>query len=403
MTFDLLLTDARIVRASPGDGSAAPTADALGIEGGRIAWIGDRADLPEDMAARETRSVGGRWVSPALIDCHTHLVFAGDRSDEWARRLAGESYAEIAASGGGIRSTVRATRSASTEALVESTVARLRVLASEGVGTVEIKSGYGLTVEDELRMLRAAREAGRVAGMRVVTTLLAAHAVPPEYAGRSDAYVDEVCVPAIAAGVREGLVDAVDGFCESIAFSPDQIRRVFAAANDAGLPVRLHADQLEDGGGAALAAEFRARSADHVEYANDAGVAAMARAGTAAVLLPGAFYGIGETRRPPVESFRRHGVPMAVSTDANPGSSPLLSLLTAASMACTLFGLTVDEAFAGITAHAARVLGLHDSLGAIEVGAVADLAIWDVDGPAPLIQWIGRRPLHGRILGGLWT
>jgi imidazolonepropionase len=403
MHFDLLLTDAVLSAMDDAATGAEGRPDALGVEDGRISWIGRAEDLPSDVPTSERRSLAGRWVTPSLIDCHTHLVFAGDRADEWAMRLAGASYAEIAESGGGIRTTVESTRAASVAQLVDGAASRLRTLAAEGVGTVEVKSGYGLTIEDELRMLRAARTAGEAANVRVVTTLLAAHAVPPEYDGRADAYIDEVCIPAITAGHEEGLLDAVDGFLESIAFDRTQLRRVFEAADRVGLPVRLHADQLSDGGGAAFAAEHGAISADHLEYASDAGIRRLAESGTVAVLLPGAFYGIRETTVPPVQAFRAHGVPMAVATDANPGSSPTLSLLTAANMACTLFGLTVEEAFAGLTVNAARALGRSDVSGVLRVGAPADIAIWDVPGPAHLLQWIGHRPLHGRILEGVWA
>lgn len=373
---------------------------AIGIRDGRIAWIGPMAEVPEE--ALETESLEGRWVTPALVDCHTHLVFGGDRSDEFERRLAGESYADISKSGGGIRKTVAATRKAGAAELAGGALSRLDALSAEGVGTIEIKSGYGLTYEAELSMLKAARSLGLVSGMRVSTSLLAAHTIPVEYEGRSGAYIDEVCIPLIREAAREGLADAVDAYCETIAFSPEEIRRLFIAAKAAGLPVKLHADQLSDTGGAKLVAEFGGLSADHLEYTNPDGIAAMARAGTVGVLLPGAYYGIGESKKPPVAALRQAGVRLAVATDANPGSSPLVSLLTAANMACTLFGLTVEESLAGITREGARALGLAADIGTLEQGKRADLAIWDVERPAEIIQWIGLRPLHGRIIGGEW-
>ncbi|WP_300526765.1 imidazolonepropionase [Maricaulis sp.] len=402
MRLDKLLTDVNLATMVSDDaGGLAEVHDgALGIIGDRIAFAGPRAEAPGD--AIETIGLDGRWVTPALVDCHTHLVFAGDRSDEFKRRLDGESYEEIARSGGGIARTVRETRKAGAAELAAAALSRLDQLAQEGVGTVEIKSGYGLEFESELAMLKAARACGLASGLRVVTTLLAAHAVPAEFAGRADDYIDDVCLPLIREAAREGLADAVDAYCESIAFSADQTRRVFAAARDAGLPVKLHADQFSDSGGAALAAEFGALSADHLEYTSEQGVAALAQAGSVAVLLPGAFYTLRETQYPPIASLRQRGVAMAVATDANPGSSPLVSLLTAANMACTLFSLTVDEALAGITREGARALGLERDIGTIETGKRADLAIWDVTHPAELIQWIGHRPLHARILSGEW-
>jgi imidazolonepropionase len=401
MRFDRLLTNVRVATLAPGGTPWGVIENAaIGIRDGRIGYVGPQSEAPK--TAVETENLQGRWVSPALIDCHTHLVFAGDRSDEYERRLAGESYAEIAKSGGGIRKTVEATRRAGAPELAAGALSRLDALAAEGVGTVEIKSGYGLTHESELSMLKAARAVGMASGMRVSSTLLAAHTIPPEYEGRSGAYIDEVCIPLIREAAREGLADAVDAYCESIAFSPEETRRLFIAAKAAGLAVKLHADQLSDTGGAKLVADFDGLSADHIEYSHPDGIAAMAKAGTIAVLLPGAFYAIGETQKPPVGALREAGVPMAIATDANPGSSPMLSILTAANMACALFGLTVEEAFAGITREAARALGLGERLGTIEHGRIADLAIWDVERPAEIIQWIGRRPLHGRILGGEW-
>ena len=401
MHFDRLLTEARLATMVAGDdGYGVIEKAALGIKDGRITWIGPMDAVPGE--ADQVDRLASRWVTPALIDCHTHLVFAGDRSDEFERRLGGESYESIARSGGGIARTVNATRQAGVAELAGGALARLDSLAQEGVGTVEIKSGYGLTLESERTMLRAARGVERASGMRVSATLLAAHAIPPEYKGESGRYIDEICIPLIREAARDGLAVAVDAYCEGIGFSPEETRRLFIAAKAAGLPVKLHADQLSDTGGARLVAEFGDLSADHIEYTNADGIAAMAKAGTVGVLLPGAFYSIGETQVPPVAAMRAAGVPMAVATDANPGTSPLVSLLTAANMACILFGLTLPEAFAGMTRHAAQALGLQDEIGTLEVGKAADIAIWDVDRPAEIIQWIGRRPLHGRILAGEW-
>lgn len=366
------------------------------IAEGRIVWAGARADAP---AAGTLTKLEGRLVTPALIDCHTHLVHGGHRAAEFEQRLNGASYAEIARAGGGIISTVSATRAASLDALVASALPRLDALIAEGVGTIEIKSGYGLDRETELTMLRAARRLGALRPATILTTFLGAHAVPPEYAGRADAYIDEVCLPTLRAAHAEGLVDAVDGFCEGIAFSPDQIARVFALAAELGLPVKLHAEQLSDLGGAVLAARCGALSADHLEYLGPDGVEAMARAGTIAVILPGAFYTLRETQAPPVAALRQAQVPMAVATDLNPGSSPLGSLLLAMNMACTLFRLTPAEALQGTTANAARALGLQDR-GRIAAGLRADLAVWDVQTPAELAYRIGSNPLNRLYLGG---
>jgi len=402
MQYDRLLINLRLASLVKGEKPYGLTDDtAIAIKDGRIAWIGSTEEAPEN--ADEIDNLDGRLVTPALVDCHTHLIFAGDRSDEYERRLAGESYASIAQSGGGIRKTVEATRASDAPDLASAAITRLTSFAEEGVGTVEIKSGYGLTHKDELKMLKAARACGLATGMRITTTLLAAHTIPVEYEGRSGDYIDEVCIPLVQEAAREGLADAVDAFCENIAFSADETRRVFEAAKEVGLPVKLHADQLTDSGGAKLVADFEGLSADHIEYTSQAGIDAMAKAGTIGVLLPGAFYAIGETQKPPIAALRKAGVAMAVSTDANPGSSPMLSLLTAANMACALFGLTVEEAFAGITREGAAALGLQDEIGTIEIGKNADLAIWDVTNPAEIIQWIGRRPLHGRILQGEWA
>ena len=358
---------------------------AIAVRDGRIAWLGPRADLP-DVPAMEVHDGAGAWLLPGLIDCHTHLVFAGDRCGEFEERLEGVPYADIARRGGGIRSTVAATRAADLETLVGLAQPRLTRLLGEGITTVEVKSGYGLSIEAELRMLRAARELGPSMEATVVTSFLGAHAFPDDLA--RDAYVELVCGPMLDAVAAEGLADAVDGFCEGIAFSPAETERVFRASQAKGLPLKLHADQLSDTGGAALAAKFGALSCDHLEYTSEAGVRAMAEAGTVAVMLPGAFYMLRERQAPPVELFRSHGVPMAVATDANPGSSPLLSPLLAMNMACTLFGLTPYEALQGMTIHAAKALGLHDR-GVLEVGKRADLTLWRIGRPAELCYWLG--------------
>ncbi|PHP27719.1 imidazolonepropionase [Limimaricola cinnabarinus] len=373
---------------------------AIAIEGGHVRWIGARADLPPDLARAERIDLGGRLVTPGLIDCHTHLVHGGDRAAEFEMRLNGASYEEVARAGGGIVSTVSATREATQEALLAGALRRADALIAEGVTTLEIKSGYGLDLETELRMLRVARAVEKARPVRVKTSFLGAHAVPAEYRDRADAYIDEVCIPALRAAHAEGLVDAVDGFCEGIAFSPAQIARVFDAARALGLPVKLHAEQLSDLGGAALAAGYGALSADHVEYLDEAGVRAMAGAGTVAVLLPGAFYTLRETQAPPVRMLRDHGVPIAVATDANPGSSPLTSLLLAMNMGCTLFRLTPEEALRGVTVNAARALGLRD-VGTIAPGQRAELAVWDVEAPAELSYRIGFNPLHSRMFGAV--
>ena len=367
------------------------------VEGDCIAWVGPEADLPPEHAGLPRHDHAGRVITPALIDCHTHVVHGGNRAREFEMRLNGASYEEIARAGGGIVSTVAATRGASEAELRASALPRIDALIAQGVGTVEIKSGYGLDVETELKMLRVARALGQDRSITVVTSFLGAHAVPAGI--KSDAYIDEVCIPTLRAAHAEGLVDAVDGFCEGIAFDTTQIARVFNVAKELGLPVKLHAEQLSHLGGTALAARHGALSADHVEYATDADAAALADAGTVAVLLPGAFYTIHETQVPPVQAFRDHGVPMAVATDWNPGSSPLGSLLLAMNMACTLFRLTPVEALAGTTRNAARALGLTDR-GVIAPGMRADLAIWDIADPAELSYGIGITPLHARIFGG---
>ena len=367
---------------------------------GRIAWCGSAADLPADYASWPSRSLGGRLVTPGLVDCHTHIVHGGNRAREFELRLEGASYEEIARAGGGIVSTVAATRAASEDDLVASALPRLDALIGEGVTTIEIKSGYGLTIADEIRMLTAARRLGRERGVRVVTSWLAAHAVPVEYKGRSQAYLDEVALPGLDAAHAAGLVDAVDGFCEGIAFSPAEMAQVFERAKALGLPIKLHAEQLSDLGGAKLAAQYGALSSDHLEYLGQDGVDVMAASGTVAVLLPGAFYTLRETQAPPVAALRTAGVPIALATDCNPGSSPLTSLLLAMNMGATLFRLTPEECLAGATREAARALGLAGEIGTIEAGKRADLAVWNVAEPAELTYRIGFNPLHGRIFGG---
>lgn len=373
---------------------------ALVMDDDRIMWCGAERDLPAQFAGDRQWDAGGRLVTPALVDCHTHVVFGGHRAREFELRLAGASYEQIAREGGGINATVAATRAASEDELLDGALRRVDALIAEGVATIEIKSGYGLTITDELKMLRVARRVGEKRAIRVVTTYLGAHAVPPEYSGRADAYLDEVALPGLEAAQAAGLVDAVDGFCEGIAFSPGQIERVFAKAQTLGLPVKLHAEQLSNLGGAALAARHKALSADHLEYLDAAGVAALAAAGTIAVLLPGAFYTLRETQSPPVQMLRDKRVPIAVATDCNPGSSPLASLLLAMNMACTLFRLTPAEALAGVTRNAALALGCADA-GVLAAGYRADLAIWDVGHPAELAYRIGFNPLHRRIFSGV--
>jgi len=366
---------------------------------GRIAYAGTRADAPA-LEAREQIDCESRWITPGLVDCHTHLVYAGNRAREFELRLDGASYGEIARAGGGILSTVAATRRAGEDELVSSALPRLDALIAEGATTVEIKSGYGLSLEHELKQLRAARALGRYRRIDVATTFLGAHALPPEADGDADAYIDTVCREMIPAVARERLADAVDGFCETIAFSPAQIARVFEAARMHGLPVKLHADQLSNGGGAALAARYGALSADHLEQSDEAGIAAMAKAKIVAVLLPGAFYFLRETAMPPVDLLRRYHVPIAIATDCNPGTSPLTSLLLTMNIAATLFRLTIEECLAGITREAARALGRLAQIGTIEAGKHCDLAIWDIEQPAELIYRMGFNPLHARVWRG---
>ena len=399
--WDLLLTDAHIatMRAGVPDSYGAIEDGALAIRDGKIAWVGPEADLPSHRA-EEARSLDGRWITPALIDCHTHLVFGGDRGGEFEARLGGASYEELAAAGGGIMATVRATRAASAEELFRSALGRLEAMAGEGAATVEIKSGYGLDLDTEIRMLEVARRLGRASGLTVRTTLLAAHAVPPEFRGRPDDYLAFVGDELLPRVIAEGLADAVDGYCEAVAFSASQLAGLFERARALGLPVKLHADQRTDGGGAALAARFGALSADHLEYTPESGIEALADAGTVAVLLPGAFLTLGETRRPRVGALRRHGVPIAVATDCNPGTSPLGSLPEAMGLAARLFGLTPEECLAGVTRHAARALGLEHDRGTLEPGKRADIAVWDIGHPRDLTYWLGRRALAGLLVAG---
>lgn len=391
MQADRIFLNARLATmAGPGLGVIEP--GMLAEAGGRIVYAGP----PMKMDAAEKVDCGGRWITPGLIDCHTHAIYAGDRSGEFEARLNGVSYAEIAAAGGGILATVRATRAARDAALAAATLPRVSALVAEGVTTVEIKSGYGLSLESELRLLRQIRKFGRIWPVDVAATFLGAHALPPEYEKDQAGYVRLVADEMIPRIAEERLADAVDGFCEGIAFTPEEITQVFGAAVAHGLPVRLHADQLSDLGGAALAARFAALSADHLEYTSEAGAAAMAESGTVAVMLPGAFYTLRERQAPPVAAFRRHLVPMAVATDLNPGTSQMFSLLLAMNMAATLFGMTVEECLLGVTRHAARALGRSD-VGTLEAGKKCHLAIWNIERPAELVYRFGYNPLHERI------
>lgn len=372
---------------------------ALAVLNGKIDWIGPSSALPMKYQIWEQEDVNQRLITPALIDCHTHLIYGGNRAQEFEMRLQGASYKDIAQAGGGIVSTVQQTRNLSEDQLIQSALPRLDHFIAEGVTTLEIKSGYGLTIEDELKMLRAARRLETLRPIRIKTTFLGAHAVPQEYNGNANAYLDEVCLPALTQAAKEGLVDAVDAFCETIGFTPDQVLRVFALSKELNLPVKIHAEQLSDQKGAILASSFHALSADHLEYLSLDGIQAMKASQTVAVLLPGAFYTLRETKLPPVDDLRKNGVPMAIASDSNPGSSPLTSLLLCVNMACTLFRMTPEEALTGVTRHGAQALGLSDKIGTLETGKAADLAIWDVEHPNELAYRIGYNPLIKRIYG----
>jgi imidazolonepropionase len=396
--WDRLITDCHVATMAPQPGNPLGLLAnaAIGIDGGRIVRVGKRTELA-GFRAREVVPLGGAWVTPGLVDCHTHLVFAGTRAREHAMRRAGASYEEIAAAGGGIVSTVAAVRAASADELVASSRRRLHALMAGGVTTVEIKSGYGLDTANEVKLLEAAKALGEGELVRIVPTLLAAHAIPP--GADREAYVTSIVTDMIPRVAKAKLATSVDAFCESIAFTPDEVERVFTAARANGLPVRLHAEQLSNSKGAALAARYKALSADHLEHLDAAGAKAMAAAGTVAVLLPGAFYALQETRKPPVELLRQHKVPIAIATDCNPGTSPLLNPQLAMNLACTLFGLDPEEALAGMTVNAARALGLAHEVGSIEAGKAADLAVWRIEEPAELAYWIGLMP-ERRIFAG---
>ena len=395
----MLLTDCRLATLDSDavEDYGVIESGAIACKDGRIAFVGAAAELPT-RSAHAVQEMGGAWITPALVDCHTHLVFAGNRALEFEQRLQGASYEQIARSGGGILSTVRQTRAASEDELLAQSLLRARALMADGVASIEIKSGYGLDLDTEAKMLRVARRIGEQCGITVRTTFLGAHALPPEFAGRGDDYIS-ACIDWLGELSRLGLVDAVDAFCEGIGFSPAQVRRVFEAARALGLPVKLHADQLSNLQGAALVAEFGGLSADHIEYSDEAAVAAMARSGSVAVLLPGAFHVLRETKLPPIEALRAAGVPMAVSTDLNPGTSPLQSLRLAMAMACTHFRLTPAEALRGATVNAARALGLQDR-GRLRPGMRADLAAWNVGHPSELAYWLGGNPLQALFVGG---
>ena len=398
-----LWTNARLLTCDPSLRGLGVVEDgAILARDGRLAYVGSRRGLPPGgtSEAQEVVDCAGRWITPAPIDCHTHIVHGGDRAREFEMRLGGASYEEIAEAGGGIASSVRATRELSLEELVRAALPRLDALLAEGTSTVEVKSGYGLTIESECRMLEAARVLETLRPVRIRTSWLAAHALPPEYRGCPAAYIDEVAIPGLRLAAGRGLVDAVDGFCERIAFTAAEMTRVFETARTLGLPVKIHAEQLSHGGGAALAARFGALSADHLEHCDAADASAMAEAGTVAVLLPGAFYFIREDRAPPISLFREAGVAMALATDCNPGTSPLTSLLLAMNMGATLFRMTVGECLAGVTREAARALGLLAETGTLEVGKSADLAIWNIESPAELAYRMGFNPLHERVFKG---
>jgi len=405
MHADRIWRNARLATFKPqpgasNDGVGAVERGLVAAAAGRILYCGEESRAPEFSPTAERIDCEGRWITPGLIDCHTHLVYAGDRAAEFEQRLAGVTYEAIARAGGGIAASVRATRAASEEQLIAATLPRLDALLAEGLTTIEIKSGYGLEWPTERRMLLAAGALAARRRVRVARTFLGAHALPPGFAGDADAYVEQLCEDMIPRVAQEKLAEIVDAYCERIAFSPAQVARLFAVAKQHGLGVKLHADQLSDLGGAALAAQFKALSADHLEYTNEAGVAALAAAGTTAVLLPAAFYFLRETRLPPVDLLRQHRVPIAVATDSNPGTAPITSLLLAMNMAATCFRLTVDECLAGVTREAARALGLLNEIGTLEVGKWCDLAVWDIDRPAELVYRLGFNPLHARVWRG---
>ena len=395
----MLLANAKLATLQNNDEVGIIDDGVIVLDGAHIAWVGGAIELPDTYRDQETRDLGGRLVTPALIDCHTHVVFGGNRAVEFELRLNGASYQEVAQAGGGIVSTVTATRAASEDELLADALIRIDAMIAEGVTFIEVKSGYGLDRETELKMLRVARRIAKVRPIEVKTSFLGAHAVPAEYAGRADAYIEDVCIPTLRVAHTEGLIDAVDGFCEGIAFDTKQIARIFTVAKELGLPVKLHAEQLSNIGGTQLAAQYGALSADHVEYATDADAKALAAAGTVAVVLPGAYYTLRETQAPPIQAFRNHGVPMALATDCNPGSSPLTSALLTMNMACTLFRMTPLEALLGMTVHAAKALG-ELNRGRITATAPADLCVWDVEHPAELSYRIGFNPLHSRIFKG---
>ena len=399
MSFSTLFRNAQIATMTPGKSYGLIENGAVVISADRIKWVGAEKELPDEFAGLQGKNLEGRLVTPALIDCHTHLVYGGSRATEFELRLNGASYEEIARNGGGILSTVTATRNASEDELLAQSLPRLDAFLAEGVATIEIKSGYGLDIETEIKMLRVARQLGKERSVRVKTSFLGAHAIPPEFSGKADAYIDFVCEEVLPAVHYENLADAVDGFCENIAFSPNQISKVFEKAKSFGLPVKLHAEQLSNLGGATLAAKYGALSADHLEFLDQTGVEVMGESGTVAVLLPGAFYTLRETQLPPLDSLRKAEVPIAIATDCNPGSSPLTSILLCMNMSCTLFRMTPEEALCGVTIIAAQALGIGDEVGTIEVGKKAELAVWNVDQPAELAYRVGFNPLEEMVIG----
>jgi len=399
MSFSTLFRNAQIATMTTGKSYGLIENGAVVISADRIKWVGAEKELPDEFAGLQGKNLEGRLVTPALIDCHTHLVYGGSRATEFELRLNGASYEEISRNGGGILSTVTATRKASEDELLAQSLPRLDAFLAEGVATIEIKSGYGLDIETEIKMLRVARQLGKERSVRVKTSFLGAHAIPPEFSGKADAYIDFVCEEVLPAVHYENLADAVDGFCENIAFSPNQISKVFEKAKSFGLPVKLHAEQLSNLGGARLAAKYGALSADHLEFLDQTGVEVMGESGTVAVLLPGAFYTLRETQLPPLDSLRKAEVPIAIATDCNPGSSPLTSILLCMNMACTLFRMTPEEALCGVTIIAAQALGIGDEVGTIEVGKKAELAVWNVDQPAELAYRVGFNPLEEMVIG----